>query len=171
MSVLADNWRGLGLQVWGRRRARPHPQVYRAIVRVRDDANWLAFARLDDSFALKEATKLLAALEVDDRVRDATTTFLGHVLGADATVPSVAPGDEDGTVLLYWKTGPMSLEVEVSSSGAHYLWARDETGEISCLEDGDRRAIMARAKNIVLRMGNRARLHNPHWRQQYVGND
>ena len=155
----------------GKRRAQSRPTLRKAAVRAESDVNWLGISQPEESFALREATKLLGALDVSDAVRRETVNFLTLVLGRDATVPSVAPGEADEDVLLHWKTGPMSLEVEVSSSGAHYLWARDETGEIHCLQGDRRREILARAKNIVLRMGIRARLHNPRWRQQYVGNE
>ncbi|MFT3888025.1 MAG: hypothetical protein QM713_07685 [Arachnia sp.] len=127
-------------------------------------------ARFEEPFALVEASKLLDALNLDDAARGEVKSFLSLVLGQDATVPSVAPGEDEGDVSLYWKTGPMSLEVEVSSDGPHYLWARDETGEIHCIEN-DRRGIIEQAKNLVLRMGVRARLHNPRWRLQYAGDE
>lgn len=171
MSALLKRPRNHARDVWGKRRAQSRPILRQAAVRAEGHVNWLGVSQPEEAFALREATKLLDALDVSEDVRRETANFLTLVLGRDATVPSVAPGDADEDVLLYWKTGPMSLEVEVSSSGAHYLWARDETGEIHCLEDVDRRDIIALAKSIILRMGIRARLHNPRWRQQYVGNE
>ncbi len=134
------------------------------------DSPWVYNAQQEEPFALTEATKLLDALNVDAATRAEVKGFLFLVLGQEATVPSIAPGENKGDVSLYWKTGPMSLEVGVSSEGPHCLWSRDETGEVHCIED-DKRGIIARAKNVVLRMGFRARLHNPRWRHQYAGNE
>ncbi len=119
----------------------------------------------DEAFAVVQATKLLDRLEVSNDVRHETRKFIVAVSGRDATVPSVTPGENSGDVTLYWRTGPMSLEVEITPLGADYLWARDETGEILCLEQ-DQHAMVGAAKGIVRRMGIRARHYNPSWRKQ-----
>lgn len=155
--------------VWNQRLPQ-RPPVREAAVSAVRDPKW-GDVIYSESFALREATKLLDSLDIDDAIRAEVSSFLVSVLGPEATVPSVAFGESDGDVLLHWLTGPMSLEVEISADGPFYLWARDETGEIHCLEDADRRSNIACAKNIILRMGIRARQYNPRWRQQYLGNE
>lgn len=170
MTVLLDRSRSRAEALWSERSPQLPSVVRISTARANEGATWTPIAQAGESFALTETVKLLDALDVGSAVRSEVRRFLVLVLGRDATIPVVTPGDEDGSVSLYWKTGPMSLEVEVSADGPNYLWARDETGEIHCLED-DRKKIVGLAKNIVLRMGIRAKIHNPRWRQQYLGNE
>ena len=144
-----------------------HPVQPRPSAQAARDANgrWGRRPASDEAFAVVQATKLLDRLEVSNDVRHETRKFIVAVSGRDATVPSVTPGENSGDVTLYWRTGPMSLEVEITPLGADYLWARDETGEILCLEQ-DQHAMVGAAKGIVRRMGIRARHYNPSWRKQ-----
>lgn len=119
---------------------------------------------------MTEAMRLLSHVAVGREVRREVRGFLASVAGRDAPVPTVTPGEDQGDVDLYWKTGPMSLEIGISATGPHYLWARDETGEIHCIEDS-REAIVPLARRLILRMASRARQYNPRWRDQYMGND
>lgn len=120
-------------------------------------------------FAVKRAYELLDRLEISPSLDEQVRKFLRSISEEDSTVPSVAFGEEEDHVALYWKTGPISMEVEISSDGPDYFWARDEGGTIESFES-DASAITYAAHNIALRMAHRARIVNPKWREQYLSN-
>lgn len=130
-------------------------------------SNWTRPLGRVEAFELVEVTRQLKNLDAGREIRTAVRNFVMSITTRGATVPSVAPGERDGDVTLHWVTGPMSMEVEVTPSGAVYLWARDDSGEVRWVED-DVDVLQRLAKYMVARMADRARLKNPNWREQYV---
>lgn len=121
----------------------------------------------DPSFVLTEARKSLASLALPAETVRNVEAFLTKVCTAESTVPSITPGEDEGTALLHWVAGPMSVEVEVGPKGATYFWGADHDGVQQSVE-GSRLRIEGMARALIGTIAARVQQANPEWRRQYL---
>ena len=119
------------------------------------------------AFVLIEARKSLASLHLPAATVKSVETFLTEVCTADSTVPAITHGEDEGTALLHWVAGPMSLEVEIGPQGATYLWGVDQNGVQHSVEGAPPKA-EALARRLIGTIATRVQQANPDWRRQYL---
>ncbi len=121
----------------------------------------------DPLFVLAEARKSLASLALPAETMRNVEAFLMKVCTAESTVPSITPGEDEGSALLHWVAGPMSVEVEVGPKGATYFWGLDQHGHQQSAE-GSRLQIESMARALISVIASQVQQANPEWRRQYL---
>lgn len=121
----------------------------------------------DPSFVLTEARKSLASLDLPTNTVKSVEAFLTKVCTPESTIPSITLGEDEGTALLHWVAGPMSVEVEVGSKGATYFWGVDHQGVQQSVE-GHRLQIESLTRSFISTIASRVQRANPEWRRQYL---
>lgn len=121
----------------------------------------------DPSFVLTEARKSLASLTLPAETVRNVEAFLTKVCTAESTVPSITLGEDEGSALLHWVAGPMSVEVEVGTKGATYFWGLDQNGQQQSAESS-RLQIESMARALISAIASQVQQANPEWRRQYL---
>ncbi len=92
--------------------------------------------------------------------------LIAQVTDEHSTVPSVVPS-EDGGAILHWVAGNASIEVEIDTTGARYLWATRIDGGLETLAD-DPSAIQTATRRLVADMAAHVSAINPRWRDVFL---
>lgn len=124
------------------------------------------YSKIEPYFVMAEARKALEKLPVSKTTSANVYDYLRTVASPNSAIPSLSIGAID-SVVLYWISGPVSIEVEIGPNGPKYLWGIDEKGEEFYVEDAPEK-IKTYGRRLNIEIERRLAELNPHWRSKYL---